>query len=483
MARIFKQPRQTDKPADFKHEPLDLTQFTIRVLSVLPGCADSTISCKLWHAELAKIEYTCLSYMWGTDAPAHVVLINNAPLKIRTNLYNFLRQAYKLGISEPLWIDAICIDQSNIAERNHQVQQMSSIYSHAKRVIIYPGLLHWPSRLQPLISSFNKVWSAEDSLFQGVEVSPSWRVALCHPLQLLVVRRVNKMRYWSRLWIVQEILLAQNSAVVMIGVELMQWEDFRTFFDGIGRHKIGKALGIRFDSYSGLPYLALGSKHLASRTGMNFLDVLSYFREQQCLEVRDRVYALSSILPASRVIKVDYSEEVISTMFRVALQLGTFSFSELFGLVEEISISFNIFSTLLCISCFMASSREKRQKIWSGDIPVLEGPEHLFEGPENVSEGPEHVFLAAAMLDPDVGESTHFRSNSSTPLCQGCGTTYGWHHEHDFNNALRRVPVEPERKWTIIEQRSTTVLLQVYWCARPPEATRSEQESFLYRDD
>jgi hypothetical protein len=38
-----------------------------------------------------------------------------------------------------LWVDAICIDQSNIEERNHQVKLMDLIYKNAKIVFMWLG--------------------------------------------------------------------------------------------------------------------------------------------------------------------------------------------------------------------------------------------------------------------------------------------------------------------------------------------------------
>lgn len=43
-------------------------------------------------------------------------------------------------IRQPLlWIDAICIDQGNVTEKNHQVQRMGVIYAGVKMVMIWLG--------------------------------------------------------------------------------------------------------------------------------------------------------------------------------------------------------------------------------------------------------------------------------------------------------------------------------------------------------
>ncbi len=58
------------------------------------------------------------------------MMLNGKIHRIRQNLHAFL---FAVQGNEPpvLWIDAICIDQSSIQERNHQVTMMGSIYSQA----------------------------------------------------------------------------------------------------------------------------------------------------------------------------------------------------------------------------------------------------------------------------------------------------------------------------------------------------------------
>jgi hypothetical protein len=86
-----------------------------------------------------KDTYTCLSYVWGEEPASHSILIGNKTKAILPNLYNFLEQAKTLHHSKWLWIDTLCIDQSNTDERNHQVQQMGSIYERAEEVISWLG--------------------------------------------------------------------------------------------------------------------------------------------------------------------------------------------------------------------------------------------------------------------------------------------------------------------------------------------------------
>lgn len=80
--------------------------------------------------DTASLDYTALSYMWGDRQPAAVALIENYPVEITQNLYDFLSEMQSLRRDEWFWIDAICINQTDDTEKSHQVQMMGEIYEH-----------------------------------------------------------------------------------------------------------------------------------------------------------------------------------------------------------------------------------------------------------------------------------------------------------------------------------------------------------------
>jgi|SRR6266498_3420146 len=66
--------------------------------------------------------------------------------KVTVNLYAALRQLRRSDSSRILWVDAPCIDQSNLDERSQQVYIMGDIYSHANEVLIWLGEEHEGAR-------------------------------------------------------------------------------------------------------------------------------------------------------------------------------------------------------------------------------------------------------------------------------------------------------------------------------------------------
>jgi Heterokaryon incompatibility protein (HET) len=81
--------------------------------------------------------------MWGPSGPfvGWNVQLNCRAFRVRRNLLEFLIMARSnpTYLKKHFWIDAICIDQDNVAERNDQVSKMGRIYQDAEEVIAWMG--------------------------------------------------------------------------------------------------------------------------------------------------------------------------------------------------------------------------------------------------------------------------------------------------------------------------------------------------------
>ena len=97
----------------FKHEPLNQSLSSIRLVTVLPRTYRGLIQCRMIHSTIED-DYTCLSYVWGAandNGGPFVILINGRMFKVYHNLKTFLEVAMIKYPGKPLWIDAICIAQ------------------------------------------------------------------------------------------------------------------------------------------------------------------------------------------------------------------------------------------------------------------------------------------------------------------------------------------------------------------------------------
>jgi hypothetical protein len=100
-----------------------------------------------------------------------------------------------------LWVDAVCINQNDFQERNHQVMQMGQIYSKAERVVVWLGESNEDSKIAIdflVKTGAGTRWTLlphasvleEDATIQGNK-------------QLSAVESLCARQYWRRLWIIQ----------------------------------------------------------------------------------------------------------------------------------------------------------------------------------------------------------------------------------------------------------------------------------------
>lgn len=137
---------------DFSYNYLDESRREIRLITLLPSEDDEgQIACWLETASLDdEPEYAALSYVWGDPDDTTEILVNDVAFSATTNLASGLLHFRRYGLGLPgqedvaslprLWVDAICIDQQDMAERNQQVALMGDIYTKASYVLTWLGL-------------------------------------------------------------------------------------------------------------------------------------------------------------------------------------------------------------------------------------------------------------------------------------------------------------------------------------------------------
>lgn len=135
---------------DCYREPL--SAYTIRLLRLLPGQDEhGPIHCSLFHYSLPEStgsptdSYEALSYVWGGSSKHRSIFIrqptssNDHELPVTDNLYDALLQLRAQCSDRLIWIDAVCINQEDVREKEQQIQFMARIYAQAKQVIVWLG--------------------------------------------------------------------------------------------------------------------------------------------------------------------------------------------------------------------------------------------------------------------------------------------------------------------------------------------------------
>ncbi|KXX73982.1 Heterokaryon incompatibility protein 6, OR allele [Madurella mycetomatis] len=198
----------TDGGEWYSYRELRETPPEVRLFVLLPGEASDPIRGRITHHVLEDgLQYDALSYMWGDPAPAFTITVDgDKRLAVPANLYAALRDLRHPTDSLRIWVDAICINQPDTSERNHQVPLMHSIYNRPQlvRVWLDQDVDGSHPSIQKLVS-FASV-DLENLDFAGAAdllgiadlISGFWDP----------VMDIFRNPYWNRLWVQQEIILA-----------------------------------------------------------------------------------------------------------------------------------------------------------------------------------------------------------------------------------------------------------------------------------
>ncbi|OAL53533.1 heterokaryon incompatibility, partial [Pyrenochaeta sp. DS3sAY3a] len=84
--------------------------------------------------------FDALSYVWENDSSAlNTGIPSSKQLEISKSCYIALQNLRDHHRVRTIWVDAICIDQTNNSEKNMQIPLMKEIYGKARKVYIWLG--------------------------------------------------------------------------------------------------------------------------------------------------------------------------------------------------------------------------------------------------------------------------------------------------------------------------------------------------------
>ncbi|KAI3336711.1 heterokaryon incompatibility protein-domain-containing protein [Xylariaceae sp. AK1471] len=183
-----------------------------------------------------KPVYTTLSYCWGSKRKTESIIINGAEFLVTKNLIAALRHLRCEDIEGgAIWIDAICINQADAAERTQQCAVMGRIYSSAARCIAWLGETRGnseylaeclyafgriarqrfdvPERLKyPLFEYFDFDSATDVYLLISQAMAAASRFGAPYSDPRLFIRAfvefISGLEYWFRVWITQEFVLS-----------------------------------------------------------------------------------------------------------------------------------------------------------------------------------------------------------------------------------------------------------------------------------
>lgn len=120
---------------------LDYNAGQIRLVRLLPpSTSGNGIRCELSLAWLRdRPFYEALSYVWGHEAESTPILLNGRPWNVRPVLAAALRRLRCQDKERHIWVDALCIDQSNGSEKSSQTRHMKDVFGGCTMCLIWLG--------------------------------------------------------------------------------------------------------------------------------------------------------------------------------------------------------------------------------------------------------------------------------------------------------------------------------------------------------
>ncbi|KAL9619050.1 MAG: hypothetical protein Q9160_006305 [Pyrenula sp. 1 TL-2023] len=162
--------------------------------------------------------FDALSYTWGDLSHTFAFICNDQELRIHHNLKVALPYLAKRQSSLPIWIDAICINQSDDAEKFAQIRLMHSIYSQASQVWVWLGCGPVDSReaiaILPRFVEMGKELKGQNrEIFPHPTLESKGLPSLSSPIWPVVWQLLDNP-WFCRLWIVQEASMARRIRVL-----------------------------------------------------------------------------------------------------------------------------------------------------------------------------------------------------------------------------------------------------------------------------
>jgi len=326
------------------YNELETDTGQIRLLEVASSLKDGRIDCRLSTVALNAAKYVVLSYRWGSSGATHEVLLNDHLFYVRENLWTFLN-VIREQQGMMLWIDALCINQQNVDERNRQVRIMGQIFQSAAMVVSWLGPEN--TSIEQAFDLMAHVWSSSDEE-DGLDCLPLLDVSQSEDDLWRSVVDLCSLQYWGRVWVVQEVLLSSNN-YLLCGRKALPWQAFANFLSLIDVRFMCPAQHLRSihnstaKSYATSKPYAMVRPELQWRIGSelrhdygrawdteehNLFRILTMFGERDCTDPLDHVYALLSLSDEGSTFPIQYGIDKVKLFLTAIHFCGNSAYKE-----------------------------------------------------------------------------------------------------------------------------------------------------------
>ena len=300
--------------------------------NLMPTCVDSP-----------EVPYIAISYTWGDPSVvAEIDCKNGKVIPITKSVYTILDTLLEKDEIIRLWIDAVCINQNDIEEKNQQVQMMSDIYKNAAYVVVSLGesdsetdaamdyIYHLSKAINQEIQKIRRIGNPNQKIEKIRQIDNpkngfhKW----------ILIENLLRKSWFERIWVIQEVAMGPEPLIVC-GKRAVNWGMFCHALFGFLKHSLSlrrdlpKPDSPNGDRYSpsfpvgllNLQIMNTARESLQKRGGEPFQTILLYMNHFKATNARDKVFALLGLRRDTndKTLQADYNstpENVYQTVSR-----------------------------------------------------------------------------------------------------------------------------------------------------------------------
>ncbi|QDS76165.1 hypothetical protein FKW77_007576 [Venturia effusa] len=321
----------------------------IRLLKLQPGRRGDHIHSYLETVSIDASfrKYECVSYVWGDTPQYRRIIVDGHSFYVKLNLFAALQHFRDTDATRTLWVDSICIQQTNPPEKGRQVQLMGKIYENGLRTLVWLGVddLGIAAETVDFLKSTSQVTRDLSERYGNILDTPALPDS-----QNPVSQDVKKWKlfqafvnlpWFSRVWVMQEVGVAADV--------MMHWGDATiSFSDVINVNELQRHVAqvlpaqtmswLLHDAFVGL-FMWYGNEETWRNQvlqdfvvegarlvpGPNFIDALIQSSRRNVTDIRDHVFALLghplATMGEDTIVHADYQRHVDDIYLDVSAKL------------------------------------------------------------------------------------------------------------------------------------------------------------------
>lgn len=151
----------------------------------------------------------------------HLIQINEKDYVAQGNAYHGLKELRLSKSTRVIWMDAICINQQDLKEKEDQILLMNTIYKAAVRVVVW---LPPPRRNEDLaMTLLEELHTQHDSGMHTIESMSEVHYLRLRSPEWIALRDFLSHPWFSRVWTLQEAVLARE-IIFQFGSHVIPWD-------------------------------------------------------------------------------------------------------------------------------------------------------------------------------------------------------------------------------------------------------------------